>query len=208
VIHRFLDWLGNTPWSVSLLESTYAWAFLESTHVLTLALFVGSAVMMDLRLTGVAFRGVPASSFTGRLLPWTRAGFAVMAVTGVTLFYSAPLRYYYNLFFRVKIVLLVVAGLNVWLFHSRIHRRISEWDDQLRPPRAARVAGFVSLIVWTGVVFSGRLVAYNWFECDLQPQPAVVNFIAGCRLDAESAAPTDDGSATTGPADTRPDESP
>ncbi len=183
MILSVLEWLGSTSWSIALLESYYVWPLLESTHVLTLAFFVGSAVMMDLRLVGVAFPGVPASAFTERLLPWTRVGFALMVLTGLLLFYSSPLRYYYNLFFRIKCVLLIIAGLNVWLFHSRIYHSIAEWDDDRRPPRAARIAGMVSLIMWTGVVFSGRLVAYNWFECDIQPQPAVVNFLAGCQVD-------------------------
>lgn len=183
MIRSFLEWLGDTPWSVALLESYYVWPLVESTHVLTLALFVGTAVMMDLRLVGVAFRGVPVSSFTGRLLPWTRVGFAIMVVTGLLLFYSAPLRYYHNLFFRIKVVLLVVAGLNVWLFHSRIHRTVAEWGDDFTAPRAARMAGVVSLVVWTGVVFSGRLVAYNWFDCEIQPQPDWVNRVADCPLE-------------------------
>ena len=166
-----------------LLESYYVWPLVESTHVLTLALFVGTAVMMDLRLVGVAFRGVPVSAFTGRLLPWTRFGFAIMVFTGLLLFYSSPLRYYHNLFFRIKAVLLIVAGLNVWLFHSRIHRTVHEWGDAFRAPRAARMAGVVSLLVWTGVVFSGRLIAYNWFDCDIQPQPDWVNWISDCPVD-------------------------
>ena len=185
MIADFLAWLGSTKWSVMLLESYYVWPLVESTHVLTLALFVGTAVMMDLRLIGVGFRGVPVSAFTHRLLPWTRAGFALMVVTGLLLFYSAPLRYYHNLFFRVKVILLVVAGLNIFLFHTRIHRTVDEWADQLRPPRAARLAGLVSLLVWTGVVFSGRLVAYNWLECDLQPQPDWVNAFAQCEVDGD-----------------------
>lgn len=195
MIRSFLEWLGNTPWSVMLLESYYVWPLLESTHVLTLALFVGTAVMMDLRLVGFAFRGVPVSAFTHRLLPWTRIGFAVMVVTGVLLFYSSPLRYYHNLFFRIKICLLVVAGLNVWLFHNRIHRSITTWDDHFRAPRAARAAGFVSLVVWSGVVFSGRLVAYNWFDCDIQPQPDWVNWISDCPVEPGASGPAGIGSA-------------
>lgn len=183
MIRDFLGWLGDTPWSVALLESYYVWPLVESTHVLTLALFVGTALMMDLRLVGVAFRGVPVSEFTRRLLPWTRVGFAIMVVTGLLLFYSSPLRYYHNLFFRFKVILLVVAGLNVWLFHSRVHRSVESWDDAFRAPRAARIAGLVSIIAWTGVVFSGRLVAYNWFDCDIQPQPDWVNRAAGCPVE-------------------------
>lgn len=182
MIVRFLEWLGSTSWSIKLLESYYAWPLLESSHVLLLALFVGTAMMMDLRLIGIGFRSVPASAFTRRLLPWTRVGFALMVITGLLLFYSNPLSYYNNLFFRIKCVALVLAGINVWWFHGRIHETIDEWDDALPPPRAARMAGVVSLMVWTVVVFSGRLVAYNWFSCDIQPQSAFVNWAAGCEV--------------------------
>jgi len=187
MIVGILEWVGSTKWSVMLLESYYAWPVLESTHVVTLAFFVGTALMMDLRLVGIAFPGVPVTAFTGRLLPWTRFAFALMVTTGLLLFYSSPLRYYNNIFFRLKIVLLLAAGLNIWLFHSRIHLKVAEWENDLRPPRAARIAGLVSIIVWTGVVFSGRFVAYNWFECDIQPQPGWVNFLAGCEIVGEEA---------------------
>jgi hypothetical protein len=187
MIAGILEWVGTTKWSVMLLESYYVWPLLESTHVVTLAFFVGTALMMDLRLVGIAFPGVPVTAFTGRLLPWTRFAFALMVTTGLLLFYSSPLRYYNNIFFRLKIVLLLSAGLNIWLFHSRIHLDVEEWENDLRPPRAARIAGLVSIIVWTGVVFSGRLVAYNWFECDIQPQPGWVNFLAGCGTVGEEA---------------------
>lgn len=193
MIRSLLQWLGETPWSIQLLESYYAWPLLESSHVLLLALFVGTAVMMDLRLVGIAFRGVPASAFTKRLLLWTRIGFVLMVVTGLLLFYSNPLTYYHNLFFRIKCVLLVIAGLNVWWFHGRIHRSIDEWDDHAPPPRAARMAGIVSLVVWTGVVFSGRLVAYNWFQCDIQPQSAFVNWAASCEAALGDSFPEDGG---------------
>lgn len=185
MIRDLLEWLGNTPWSVQLLESFWVWPLIESTHVLTITLFVGATMMMDLRLMGVSFGNLLASDFTDRLLPWIRVGFAIMVITGVLIFYSAPVRYYYNIFFRLKMLVLVLAGLNVWLFHSRIHRRIYEWDAEQRPPRAARVAGAVSIVAWMVVVMSGRMIAYNWFDCDIQPQPDWVNWAAGCVIEAE-----------------------
>lgn len=162
------------------MESLYVWPLLESTHVLSLGLFVGTAVMNDLRLLGWTMRGVPVSEVTGRLLPWTRVGFAVMVTTGLLIFYSSPIRYYHNIFFRFKVLLLIVAGLNVFVFHWGIHRRVAEWDHDTRLPRAARVAGAVSLIVWALIVVSGRLIAYNWFDCEIQPQPNLINWAAGC----------------------------
>ena len=184
-MHSFFEWLGTTPWSVRLLESLWVWPLLESAHVLGIGLFVGTTMMMDLRLMGVTFGGVRASDFTGRILPWTRVSFVVMVLTGVLVFYSNPVRYYHNIFFRFKVLLLLLAGLNVWFFHSRIHKRIADWDLDAAPPRAARIAGAISIIAWTLVVVSGRLIAYNWFDCDIQPQPELVNWASGCVVPAE-----------------------
>jgi len=174
------EWLARTPWSIALHESQYVWPLTESAHVLMLSLFVGTTSMLDLRLLGLAFTRVPVSELTGRLLPWTRAGFTIMVATGLLLFYATPVTYYQSLFFRIKVVLLVVAGINVFVFHSRTHRTVATWDKDGRPPRAARIAAIVSLAAWTGVIVSGRLVAYNWFSCDIQPQPAFINWVSGC----------------------------
>jgi hypothetical protein len=175
-----LEWLAKTPWSVALHESQYMWPFTESLHVLMLTLFVGSTAMLDLRLLGVGFTSVPVSEVTGRLLPWTRAAFAVMVTTGLMLFYATPVTYYQSIFFRIKVVLLCVAGINIFVFHSRTQRTVATWDRDARPPRAARIAAVVSLLAWAGVVVSGRLIAYNWFSCDLQPQSDMINWLSGC----------------------------
>lgn len=175
-----LEWLGSTAWSVALLESFWVWPLLESTHVLTIALFVGIVAMNDLRLVGWAMRNVPVSQVTGRLLPWARVGFVLMVITGLLIFYSNPIRYYHNIFFRVKMVLLVFAGLNAFVFHRKIHRRVSEWDQDPVLPREARIAGAVSLVVWAFIVIAGRLIAYNWFDCDIQPQPGWLNWASAC----------------------------
>jgi hypothetical protein len=180
VLLSLLQKLAETEWSVALHESLWVWPLVESTHVLTLALFAGTAMLFDLRLTGRALGSMPAATVYTRLLPWTRAGFVIMVATGLLLFYATPVRNYQNVFFRAKLILMALAGLNVWLFHRGIYRRIHEWGDAVRPPRAARLAGYASLVLWAGVIISGRLIAYNWFDCDIQPQPALVNWAAGC----------------------------
>jgi hypothetical protein len=152
----------------------------ESTHVLSLTLFVGLTAMMDLRLLGLTLRHVPVSQVTARLLPWIRIGFAIMMFTGLLLFYAIPVRNYQNIFFRVKMVMLVFAGINVWYFHTRTERTVGAWDLAARTPRAARLAAVASLMLWAGIVVSGRMIAYNWFDCDIQPQPAFINWAAGC----------------------------
>ena len=180
--HAVAEWLANTEWSVALHESQYAYAIVESIHVWALCLFVGFAVMLDLRLVGAIFRGVPVAHMTQRVLPWTKVGFVVMVISGVLLFYAIPVRTYHNVFFRAKAVLLLLAGLNVLIFHQGIARSMSEWDRGGLPPRAARLAGMVSLALWVAIVFSGRLIAYNWFDCS-KPQSALIGAVAGCTPD-------------------------
>jgi hypothetical protein len=103
-----------------------------------------------------------------------------MVTTGLLLFYAIPVRTYQSVFFRAKVILLLLAGINVWVFHGSVWKRVSEWDRNEVPPRSARFAGAASLVLWALVVFAGRMIAYNWFDCDRQPQPAIVNWAAGC----------------------------
>jgi hypothetical protein len=176
----FFGWLADSSWSVDLHESQYAYSIIESIHVWTMAVFFGSVVMFDLRLLGLTMRKVPASEVLDRLLPLTIAAFAIMVISGTLLFYAIPLRSYQNIFFRGKMLLLLLAGLNVWIFHSRVYPKVVGRDVEGVPPRAARVAGAFSLVLWIGVVFSGRMIAYNWFDCDRQPQPDIINFLTSC----------------------------
>jgi len=176
----YCEWLAATQGSIALHESMYMYPIVESTHVLALMLFVGFATVLDLRLLGLILKGVPVSQVAARLLPWTIAGFMVMIVTGALLFYAIPVRTYQSIFFRAKVVFLVLAGLNVWYFHTRVFKRITEWDREVTTPKAARRAGLASLVLWAGIIVAGRMIAYNWFDCDIQPQSAFVNWAAGC----------------------------
>jgi len=129
---------------------------------------------------GLTMRQVPVSEVIRRLQPLTIAAFAVMVISGSLLFFAIPLRSYQNIFFRGKMLLLLLASLNIWLFHSRVFPKVAGFDVDAIPPRAARIAGAVSLSIWIAVVLSGRMIAYNWFDCDRQPQPGLINFLTSC----------------------------
>jgi hypothetical protein len=182
----FFQRLADSSWSTGLHESRYAYDLIESIHVWALCLFFGLAVMFDLRLLGWTMRRVPVSEVARRLLPWTVVGFVIMVISGTLLFSAIPLRSYQNIFFRVKMLMLLLAGLNVWVFHSGVYKGVEKWDLGVAPPRAARVAGILSLVLWIGIVLSGRMIAYNWFDCDRQPQPAIVNFLTSCVPDGSN----------------------
>jgi len=176
----FFGWLGDTPWSVGLHESQYAYSIIESVHVWTMAFFFGLVVMFDLRLLGWTLRTVPVGEVVVRLVPWTIAAFVLMVISGTLLFYAIPLRSFQNIFFRFKMILLVLAGLNVWLFHSRVYPKFAVRSVEGVPPKRVRIAGAVSLTLWIAIIVSGRMIAYNWFDCDRQPQAAIINFLTSC----------------------------
>jgi hypothetical protein len=137
-----------------------------TVHVLTLTVFVGTAVMIDLRFLGMTMSRVPVSEVVARLLPWTAGGFLVMVASGALLFYAAPLVRYENLFFRFKMGTLVLALVNAWVFHRTVYRRVADWDLDPVPPRQVRVAGGLSLVLWAVVITAGRMMAYQgyWFD--------------------------------------------
>jgi hypothetical protein len=160
----FCQWLGSTHGSIALHESIWAYPIIESVHVLTLCLFLGLTVMLDLRLLGAAMVRTPASEIVKRLLPWILAGFAVMAATGALLFFAIPVKTYLNVFFRIKVCFLVLAGVNAAIFQRTISRNMDRWDMDPVPPLRARLAAGISLVLWAGIVVAGRMIAYNWFD--------------------------------------------
>ena len=161
---QLMQWLETTPPSVAFHESIWSFPIVESVHVLGLCLFLGMAVLTDLRLLGVCFRRVPLSEVLAHVLPWTWVGAVIMVVSGMVLFLNTPVRYYTNIFLRVKFVMLFLAVVNAWVFHSGIYRKIARWDRSIPTPTYARVAGGVSLLMWGAVVVAGRMIAYNWFD--------------------------------------------
>jgi hypothetical protein len=172
-------WLAETAWSIALHESTYMYPLIESVHVWTLCFFIGFTALLDVRLLGVALQRIPASTLAARLLPWMKASFVVMVVTGTALFYAIPVRTYQNLFFRAKVVLLVLAGVNAVVFHYTVYQRVSRWERDVVPPVGARLAATASIVLWAGIIVSGRMIAYNWFDCDKKQTP-LVRTLAGC----------------------------
>jgi len=179
----FCEWLASTPYSIALIESLYMYPLIESVHVWTLGIFFGMATVLDLRLLGFALRSVPVSDLLERLQPWTLTSFAIMIVTGSLLFYAIPVRTYQSVWFRAKMLMLVLAGINILIFHKGIYPSVENWRLSAAIPRPARLAGALSLLLWSSIIISGRFIAYNWFDCDRQPQPTVINVLAGCVID-------------------------
>jgi hypothetical protein len=178
MLEQFVTWLADTPGSIALHESQYMYTILESTHVLSIMLFVGTIAMVDLRLLGVSFPQTPVSQMLSRMLPWTIAGFIVLIITGLLLFYAIPIRTFHSLWFRIKMTLLLIGGINIAIFTFKVERDKASWD--LGPvPLKSKIASTISLCVWALVIVCGRLIAYNWADCDVATSPLVLS-LAGC----------------------------
>jgi len=161
-LRSLFEWVDALPSSIALRESLYGYPALLTTHVVSMCLFAGLVVMMDLRLLGVGNPQVPFTQVQKRFFPWQMFGFAVNLVTGLVLLYSQPMRYYGKVLFWTKFALMALAGVNAVYFHLSTYPSVTAWDTDVVLPSRARMAGFLSLALWAGVVVFGRLTAYNW----------------------------------------------
>jgi len=155
----------------------YAW--IESTHVLTLMVFLGMLFVIDLRMLGVAFTNVPASRVAQRLDTPMMIGFAIMVITGFILYFAIPVRTTQSIWFRIKVVLLIAAGINALLFRNTMKAADKSWDTDAKPPMRVRTGAMLSLAFWSGVVVTGRTIAYDWFDCHKE-LPYFMYWAAGC----------------------------
>ena len=160
----WLQWLQDQPLTTSWRESAWGYPAMETSHVVTIIMFAGFVVMMDLRLVGAAFKETSFSYVQRRLFPWQMVGMALSTLTGMALLVIDPLRFYNNIFFWIKVVMLAVAGANAIAFHLTTYKSVAAWDRDGRAPFGARLAGVASLALWSGIIVSGRLIAYNWFQ--------------------------------------------
>ena len=153
-------WLDHSSWSTTLRENELIFPLVETVHILGLGVSVGLIMWVDLRLLGCIMREKPVSSVIQGLERWAIFGFAIMMLSGSLLFLSEPMKCYTTIAFRIKAVLLVLAGLNVWYFHSRVSKDMGKWDNAAVVPWPARIVGLLSLTLWLSIIVAGRWTAY------------------------------------------------
>jgi hypothetical protein len=141
-------------------ESDWMFPTIETVHVFAVVLVVGTIMTVDLRLLGFANKERPYSQVAAEMLPWTWTAFAIAALAGMLMFSSKALTYYGDIPFRLKMVCLLLAGINMVMFHWLGTRHLDTWDRG-RPPRAARFAGGASLLLWTTIVAAGRWIGFT-----------------------------------------------
>jgi hypothetical protein len=156
----FLEWVENSWLGAFLNRSDWLFPIIETFHLFGIIVLVGTTLALDLRLMNLWLRRWPVSHLARGLLRWSWAGFALMVLTGTGLFVSDPFRYFYNSSFRIKMALILLAGVNAFVFQITTFRCVDKWDLQTDTPGGAKVAGFCSLVLWFGIVAAGRWIAF------------------------------------------------
>jgi hypothetical protein len=155
-----LLWLHDSSYGTLVRESTWGEPLIETIHVLTLTVFLGFVILLDLRLLDLVLRRSPVSLVFRQLNPWLFGSFAVMLVTGISLFAGDPVLFYATIFFKLKMLMLLAAALNVVVFNLTLGRRLPQWDSLPVTPTGAKLTGVLSLVLWISVVACGRGIAY------------------------------------------------
>lgn len=157
-LRPLLNPLYYTPMGAFMRESRWAWPVFESLHFIGMSLLVGTIGLFDLRLLGFA-RAVPVGALH-RMIPLGIGGFVLNMITGIFFICATPDQYLFNAAFRWKVLFILVAGLNIVFFYTRVFRRLEAFSERLPPPLAARLVGGVSLAAWVGVMSAGRLLTF------------------------------------------------
>lgn len=160
VLNTWLMLLQDSSLGEGVRNGQFLFPVLESIHILGIALLVGPAFTFDLRLLGAGQRVISVTTAARFLLPLSHAGLGIVAITGIALLSAQATVVAAADAAPWKLGLIVVAGINVLVFHKGIYRTVADWDVHAAPPLAAKVSAWVSVLVWTGVVVAGRFLAY------------------------------------------------
>ena len=156
---HFCVWLQKTGVGAAVRTSAWLFPTIESFHIVGLAFLIGAVVRLDVRLLGLHAQS-SVTEVSRSVLPWTWGGFGLAVVTGSLLFSSEAEGLYSNRAFRLKMIMLVLLGINTAVFELVTRRNIARWDVGRATPLAAKCTGLVSIVLWICVVIAGRWIAY------------------------------------------------
>jgi hypothetical protein len=159
-IQQLCQSINDSHFGTYLRESEWAFPIVETIHVLSITLLVGTISALDLRLLGLLFRKERVSTVSRQVIPLTLTGAAMAFSSGLLLFWAEAAKSYGNPIFRIKLILLLLVGINPLIYYRTIHRKIEAWDSSVHPPFPAKIAGGVSLTLWAAIITAGRVIAY------------------------------------------------
>lgn len=161
-IDSLFKWLEAFGFATAIREGEALFPWIESVHVLAIVLVVGSIAMVDLRLLGWASRDRPIAVLADEVLPVTWLAFIVAAITGLLMFWAKAMTYGHNIFFLLKMGVLLLAGCNMLYFQKITYANVTAWGEPgSTVPQAAKVAGGLSLLFWVIIVAFGRWIGFT-----------------------------------------------
>ena len=156
----FFERLEASAWGAFIHDRAWALTTVELVHAGAVSLLIGTIMIVDLRLVGVAAVRRPFTDLARQVLPVTWAAFVTAVAAGALLFVSRASAYAASPAFWIKMALIVVAGINMAAFEFVTVRGVGKWDLDPVPPAAARFAGLVSIACWVLVIFCGRVIGF------------------------------------------------
>ena len=160
-LQTVFEWLESWPVSVGIRQSSWMFPAFESVHVIAITLVVGSVMIVDLRVLGLTSRRERVTQLSLSVLPWTWGVFALALVSGAFLFAAKAHTYFDNLNFRLKMLLMAAAFVNMLVFHFLPYRSVGLWDQGRAAPLLARIGCGLSLTLWVLIVAMGRWIGFS-----------------------------------------------
>jgi len=157
-MQELANWLESTPINAFVLGYAWTWPTLETLHFVGLCLLIGAILIMDLRLVGLE-RTIPLAA-VHRLVPVAIIGFGINLITGILFCFGDPHRYFINISFQLKMVLVLLAGLNALLYYLKVEPMLARAAPTAPTPPLAKAVGAASIVLWMGVLVYGRLIPY------------------------------------------------
>jgi hypothetical protein len=159
-IREFLKGIEKGEVGQWVAESTWAFNANLMLHMIAVAMVFGLIAIVDLRLLGLTSRKTAVTELCRDVIPWTWVAFAISVVTGTVIFTGQAVKYFDNYAFRMKFLVLLLAGINMLVFQFIIFRNVAKWDRDAPAPLAAKLAGLISLVCWIAIIAYGRWTAY------------------------------------------------
>ncbi|MGH9687190.1 MAG: DUF6644 family protein [Candidatus Acidiferrales bacterium] len=175
-IDAFLKSIEATSFATTIRDSIWMFPIIESIHVISFTIVVGTIAIIDLRLLGLASTGRSIRKMESEILKWTWAAFVVAVATGLTMFSTNARIYFHNPFFRAKMILLLLTGINVLVFELTAGRKRAQWDMAKSAPRVGKVVAVLSLTMWISIIFMGRIIGFTTHPGTVAPPTPGVNY--------------------------------
>jgi hypothetical protein len=196
-IRPTLEALQKSGVALGIRDSLYWFPTLEAVHVVALSIVFGTILIVDLRVLGIASTKRIFRRVSGDALKWTWLAFAVAVVTGALMFTSNAVVYFGNVAFRIKMVLIVLAGLNMLVFHLT-EGDSDGWHRHVPAPSLAKFCAIASLVLWVGVIGAGRTIGFTIRGAAAKEAPPPPDIDFDNFLASASDAPPEANSQATG----------